>query len=278
MRKGTVLTFAIPIFCAMAVGAWSWSASSQSRINERLSDNKEESSESPLTRLKRESRAAKGNDPGSVDRLADAIITDFVPFEVPVDAKAGVKARLVQAELSYRKGSKGITESDIVRSINELAEKFGAPAYAKTSPTQVRYLRVSMMGFFPDLVAQEPIDAKAKARNVGSSINPRLSPLEATFLTGLMLNQKMINKDYQLEPKEWREHLHQRNLELWHAYHDNKGKLSLPASSGLAVSTNPKREEMRQVIARAASTMTSADISDLVPKMLDSLGVYKEQQ
>jgi hypothetical protein len=277
MRKVTILTFVIPIFCAMAVGAWAWSGSSQSRSKEQLSVNKEESSESPFERLKRNSRKARNDDPASVDRLADTIIADFVPFEMSADAWAGVKARLVQAELSYRKGSKGITESDIVRSINELAVKFGAPAYAKTSPLQVRYLRASMMGMFPNLVAQEPINAKAQPRKLGSSINPRLSPFEATFLTGLLLHQKMINEDYQLEPKAWRDHLHQKNVEVWHAYHDNKGKLKLPESSGLAVSTNPKREEMRQVIARAASTMSSADISDLVPKLLDSLGIDKEQ-
>jgi hypothetical protein len=248
---------------------------SNSHAGTKSSPTQAERKISPFERLYVTSVAAQKGESDAIDNLADAILTDFVPLEIPADLRGAVKTRLVRAELNYRGGGRGITEADIARTINNLVDKFEAPQYAKTSSRQVRYLRLSMMGVFPEFSRQKPETTKGRQGNVPTSISPWLSPLEASFLTALMLQQKLLNEDYQVEPKDWGEHLQRKNLEMWRTYHEHRGVVNSSSAPLRAVPLSSKSAEIRQSIEAGASTMTSADVADIVTTVLDGLHIDK---
>lgn len=71
----------------------------------------------------------------------------------------------------------------------------------------------------------------------------------ATLLTALMLQQKLINEEFQVAPKDWRDHLQKRNTEVWQQYRENKG--APKPQSAPRVSSRPdsaKTKELRQLI------------------------------
>src|SRR5215471_9825434 len=99
-------------------------------------------------------RAARGGDEAAIRDLADQVLSE-TRLSLPEQIKGIVHERIVQAELSYRRGeNKPVRERDIARAINELAKELKLPDYAKTSPEQVRFLRFHMMPEIPSILAE----------------------------------------------------------------------------------------------------------------------------
>ncbi|HEX8456885.1 MAG TPA: hypothetical protein VF656_06295 [Pyrinomonadaceae bacterium] len=150
-------------------------------------------------------RRAKTGEEVAINELVDAILKNFAAV-LPADTAQAVKVRLVRAELKYRQNKKGIRESRIVKAINQLAEAFEAPEYAQTSPLQVRLLRVDLKSDLPNLVDAE-IEEVGLKKKAGDKLKVEISPIEATVLTIVMVQQKMLNPDWQLTPREYSEKL-----------------------------------------------------------------------
>jgi len=229
--------------------------------------------QTPFHRLNALARAAKkDNSAASIDKLADAVITDFIPFSLPSDLNDVIRARLVRAELSYRNGGHGISETNIVRVVNDLADRFRTPDYTKTNRAQVRFLRANMIGVIPSLLGQER-DSIGKGQKKTRSMNPIMSPAEAVFLTILLLDQKAMNEDFQIEPKEWRDYHNKKATELWRSNHESKGKAPKSSSMGLRLQApNPKSEEIMRAI-QQNSEMNSIELTKLLARSLDTLGI-----
>jgi hypothetical protein len=223
----------------------------------------------PFPRVNYKARVAKNGDPQAVQELGSEVVNAFSLPDIPTPSKDAITDRVVRSELSYRKGGrKGITETDVVNTINEMADKLGAPDYAKTRRDQVRILRVGLMTEMPDLIDQEVVAGKEKHRRVvGEQISEEMSPVEATAVTMLLLHQKLTNPEFQVGPNEFVANWYQRRLEQWQAHHDGvkfehkKPKLRDPDKT-------KKKDEMRQVI-----NNHQTDLSSLADSSLDTLGI-----
>lgn len=214
-----------------------------------------------------QARKAKDNQDQSIRLLADAIFQD-VASPIQGSLSARMKDRLIEAEVKYRQGHKGIRESHIVRAVNQLVARFNAPDYARTSPLQIRTLRVELMKQYPNFIAQDEDDKKALKKRVGDKINENVSPLEAFFLAAVMVEQKMLNEDWQEGPDEWAANS-KAHKKRFNPDHPKEVKLV----------GNPhnvaKRREMAEVVSRSVRSLTIAEAQQLADELLDTLGVKK---
>jgi hypothetical protein len=238
--------------------------------------------ESPLAGLNRKAKASKGTNPFTVDDLTRDVVATFATTDMPNFTQEGVKERVAKAELSYRQGvDKGISEVKVARTINELADKFALPDYAKVSVAMVRTTRVILMLEVPDLVGQNnPADKNNnKKKKIGSSISPFMSPLEATALTLFLLQQKTLNEAYQVSHKEFFENLNQKQMGKWgqlRAKRDGYAQSSDdPQAPSINVKSNTRTEEMDLAVKKAAAAMRPDELLNLADSSLDTLGIKR---
>lgn len=223
----------------------------------------------PLSRLNEKAQAARADDKDSVRALVDEIFTTVELPSLTAGALDEVKERLVRAEITYLNGKQdGITQPNVVCTANMIADKLHAPAYARTSEYEVKTLRVSMLLLLPNLIARERPGDAAFTEQVGSPLKPMLSPVEAVFLTLMVLQQKQTNPDYQLTYDE--------RVAQWAAkYSANPSGSKAEAGRSVEVNTSSRAEEIRRMIDLAASQLPVADLLDLPGQALDALGVQK---
>lgn len=236
--------------------------------------------EGPLAGLNRKARASKGTDPIAIDDLTREVVTTFATTDLPAFTQEGVKERVARAELSYRHGvDKGISEVRVAKTVNELADKFALPDYAKVSVAMVRTARVSLMLQVPNLMVQDTPTDKKNKKKIGSSISPFMSPLEATALTLFLLQQKTLNEAYQVSHKEFYENLHQKQMEKWEqlrAQRDGYAESSDdPQAPSITAKSNTKTEEMDRAVKKAAAEMRPDDLLNLADSSLDTLGIKR---
>lgn len=264
MSKNTKILLSLLTLCAVAIGV-GWRS-----MNSPVTTANPNSGAPMLDKLEEKARKAKSNDAAAVHELADEVFANF-DVEIPPELGDGMKERLVRAEMKYRKTGKGIRETHIVRTINELAEKFSAPDYAKTSPLQVRIMRVQMMREYPSFIAQETREKKrGLKKKVGDSINPEVSPLEGVFITSVLLWQKMLNDKWQQPADEWAATLHQKHFgELRRGNGDPKPKMVVNPLR------NDKVQEMDDIVARGLAKLNIIDAKSLVDSTLDTLGIER---
>lgn len=238
----------------------------------------------PRAKLGRKAKATRGADPIAVRDLTDEAFNAFALPEVPVFTQEGMKERLVRAELNYRKGAdKGISEVQVARTVNELANKLQIPDYAKVSPAMVRLARVGLMLELPHFIAQDAPAGK-KRKKIGSSINPFMSPLEATSVTLFLLQQKMLNDAFQVPHKEFFANVHEKQLQKWGEWRAKKDGGAQPISDGQAqrqsdhkmrVVSNSKTDNARRAARRAAEAMSPDALLNLADSSLDTLGIKR---
>jgi hypothetical protein len=237
--------------------------------------------EGPLAGLNRKARASKGTDPIAIKDLTREVVTTFATTDLPAFTQEGVTERVARAELGYRHGvEKGISEVRVAKTVNELADKFALPDYAKVSVAMVRTTRVILMLQVPDLIAQDnPAEKKNKKRKIGSSISPFMSPLEATALTLFLLQQKTLNEAYQVSHKEFYANLHQKQVEKWEqlrAQRDGTAQsIADPQAPSMNVKSHTKTEEISRAVKKAAAEMRPDDLLNLADSSLDTLGIKR---
>ena len=198
MNRRTITALSLLLCCAMLGGA-TWVASTKTAgggFDEQAGADARPAR--LLGELNDKAKAAKSGNEESVRALADEVFKTADLNEAPAGMLDAVKDRLVRAEIGYRSGNdEGIPEINVVKVINGLAQGFNAPEYAKTSKFEVRQLRVRTLLLVPNLIADGQRPAK-----VGDSISDRMSPMEATFITALLLRQKLSNPEFQVTHAE----------------------------------------------------------------------------
>lgn len=199
MNSQTRVALYLLLFIALGSGAVWVSAKSPAPDQLQSGSPKIKQGTSPFARLNEIAGAAKADDKASVRALVDEIFTTVELPSLPSGALDDVKDRLVRAQINYLSGKQnGISQPNIVCTAVMIADKLQAPAYARTSEYEVKLLRASMLSLLPNLIARErPGDAES-TEQIGSPLNPMLSPVEAAFLTLTLLQQKQTNPDYQL--------------------------------------------------------------------------------
>jgi hypothetical protein len=114
-----------------------------------------------------------------------------------------IKNRIIRAELKYRNNQRdGVSETDIAVVINNLATQFNAPEYAKTNELEVRELRVASARIMPNFVGRYRIAEEDRVGLINNEINPKMSPIEAVFITGFLVSQKTSSPYYQMSNAE----------------------------------------------------------------------------
>lgn len=267
MKRGSTLILLLLAFCAVGSSLiWMYARWPVQAQAGNSGDTMEDS-------IDQKAQKAKSNEESAVRELADEIFATPYFAEVPSEYRESMKERVVRDELKFRNGKKGVKEEQVVHTVNKLAQKFNAPDYARTSSSQVRALRVRLMRGYPNFIAQETrSEKKGLKKKVGDSINTEMSPLEAVFVTGVLLQQKMLNEDFQHAPQEWEEKLRKKELKKWEAGGKPDGRVKPRL---MHLKQNDKRNEMRRVITQSASSMSLAELMDLPDQALDDLGIER---
>lgn len=271
MKKSVQVVLSLFTLCALGT-ALMLSGVSLSALGQAQSDAQDEigsvgQKPFPLIEIDKKSQMAKDNDESSVRALADEVVDTIGVDVLPTETASEVKDRLARAEIRYQSGDKeGIPERNVVRAVNGLVKKFGAPEYAITSAYEVRKLRMDAFYLMPQLIGRgRSKDRRTVDRehtSVGSSINPTMSPVEAFFITGMMLQQKRLNPEYQVTYAErlakWNEkHSSQKPKDV--ATKERARRQAQAESQSAEVEQTARQKEVDDVIERTASTMSSND-------------------
>ena len=270
MNKPTKVSGVLFIFCVFASASF-WLSTNRATGAPAPSAPAPESETprrpSPLERINEKARAARSGEEHAVGELTDAVFNTIVgDDEVSAAATKELKGRVFRSEMEYRRGKrKGVEEVEVVKVINGLAKKYGAPDYAKTNQGEVRELRMSMLLTEGDFVARGRNDGKGgKKRKKGDTIGSEMSPLEAVYVTADMVKQKLYNEDYQLTQEERRAR--------WAEKHDGKVKKCEGEGCGAKVLDSPRHVEMQEVGRRAGDT-SLGDALDTAHRTLNILGI-----
>jgi hypothetical protein len=198
--------------------------------------------------LDRKALLAQSGDPAAVRELADAVVEFNGTGGAPAAVLDQFEARLAQAELTYRRGGKdGIPVGNIVRALNNLGQKLKAPDYAKTDAGEVELLRGVARSEMPHFIA---------------SGSKALSPLEAGYLTHLLLYQKIFNETFLLTPAE-RAAVERESPATSRTIEPNLSHKS---------SLHPRVKEML-ALARHAGSMKLTELVAIGQEFLDDLGI-----
>jgi hypothetical protein len=155
----------------------------------------------PFGSIDNKIRALKGGEEAAARAMAEEVFSSFDLNSIPAGMADALKDRLVRAEVNYRKGrGNAVSELSIAHMVNRLASRLNAPAYFRTNLYEVKRLEAGIMLFSPQLRAQLR-ERQSLARN--APVERTLSPLEATFIAGLLIQQKRYNPEYQLTNDEW---------------------------------------------------------------------------
>jgi hypothetical protein len=222
---------------------------------------------SPIERVNEKAKAARNGEESAVRELTDAVFNTIVDQDDVIGgATNDLKERMVRSEMEYRKGKKkGVEEIQVVKVVNGLAKKYGAPDYAKTNQGEVRELRMSMLLTEGDFIARGKNGGKSKQKKKkGDTIGAEMLPLEAVYVTTDMVKQKLYNEDYQITQEERRTR--------WTEKHDGKKKHCEGADCQAKVFDSPRYKEMQEVVRRATKTSASAAL-DTAHRTLDILGI-----
>ena len=264
MKDRNKLWLALLLCCAVGSGAI-WSTSLPTAQNHSGNDARGAAlAANPLAGLKEKARAAKGNDEAAVRALADDIFSLFNFDQAPAGMDDAIKERLVRAELRHRHGQgKGTPEFKVVHMVNQLADKLGAPPYARTNRLEVKRLRMGLRPYISDLGAQSQADETKNNEKHSSS----MSPLEAFFVAVSLIQQKRFNAEYQLTDDEWV------------ALHG--GRRAAGSSEKFLAEMSARRrdsartEELDLAIGRGFASMSPSQLLSLPDELLNTLGVER---
>ncbi|HEX8651249.1 MAG TPA: hypothetical protein VF708_10445 [Pyrinomonadaceae bacterium] len=294
MKKGFLLLFSLPVF-GLIIGGTMWrNANSFAQMVTLPREGDDGGGTTIMTwkldLIDEKAEQAKSNEESAVRALADEVFKSPELAVIPTEDREAMKARVLSHELAYRSGkSEGIKEGNVVLTVNELADKFAAPDFARTSALQVRVLRASFLKDYPNFIAQETSGGgKISQASIGDSVSPTMSPLEAVYVTGVMLWQKVLNENYQHAPQEWVNEVYNRQLAQWQA--DTSGSPAPEQGSDqvgyhLEVrESSAKSKQMMSSITTGAFTLLAADAQglssspNLYDATLDTLGIKQREE
>lgn len=221
-------------------------------------------------------RAVSSDNEASVRALTDDVFNYPHAYgRLPDSIASIIKDRLTNAEIAHLRGMRsGIKEAEVANVVNMVADRLHLPEYAKTTAKQVRVLRMSLALASPIFMGRGMTEQNVE---VGESINPELSPLQATHLAAVMLDQKFLDPDYQVTASEWEQGFQQKQIEKL------KRQQALAKSTDptkfkymIGSTQNPKRTEMRQAFSNGVSALGTADALEIMDSAFTSLGMRQQ--
>ena len=144
--------------------------------------------ESVFHHVNRQAVLSRAGDTSATQDLAHQLfLTVGVPVEI-ADALSYTD-RIVQAQVSYHRGAHpGITEEDVVKAVNNMANELGVPLWTRTTKKEVRKLRMHMLVLYPQMMASHgPPDNNGHRK----AVSEKMQPIEAAYLASTLLYQKI---------------------------------------------------------------------------------------
>ena len=227
-------------------------------------------------------KAAKSesNSREGVSRLIDAVFAIPRSFEIPSEVRELLKPLLTSAHqrhaakrVSDANFATGVHEEQIASVMSDFFMKMKAPPAAKITSHQIRVIRMLSLSRNPLFMGEGMTTALSK---VGDSINPYMSPLQATHLSLTTADQKLINPDYQLEPEAW-ETAHRNKMAERKTRLVEKQKLIASGKTyatrySAFLSSNDFGTKLRKSLDDGFQQMTNDDILSLVTSTISVLG------
>jgi hypothetical protein len=204
----------------------------------------------PHQQLETLARRATVGDPQSIEDLTSAVVHYPHSCRIPAPVSSLMEFEISRAETAYRSRlGPGISETQILKFMNSLAVQFKLPRYAQVTQAQLRTLRMTLVVQSPYLMASGLTEPKMK---LGENIDSVMSPLQALYLIQTMIDQKILNPDYQDQSIDLvtRERANREQL---------KAQMQPGAKHGIVRTTNPKHLEMRTALSAAVDSMSVED-------------------
>jgi hypothetical protein len=182
-----------------------------------------------------------------------------------------VKQRLIDAQTAYLDGqTTGVGDGAVVEALNALATAFDTPEYARVSLLQVRFFRSGMASLMPVFMQSAP-DTRS------DEPNPPMSPLQAIFHMSQLIDQKLINPDYQATPAEWDRDFYPRLMEERRARQDlqrriKAGEVQPKIEARLAVGS-VRSNELENLVFQRIRAMSVTDGLKLFNETFARLGI-----
>ena len=220
----------------------------------------------PYQALDNAASKANGLDRNSIVSLVDETFNfPSLYLRMPASLRTTIKDRLVEAEISHRQGrSSGPSEESVASLFNSMAQRFGFPEYARTSASQLRYLRMHLAVQSPVFMGAGMTRPDAKT---GDSINTTMSPVQAAQLIAVMMDQKLMNPTYQVSPAAW----DSKKAGIEPA--PPAKRPGPPPTGRLRVNVNSKTQEMQDAASKAWSSLTLAQAQDAIDEAFATLGI-----
>jgi type II secretory pathway component PulM len=137
-------------------------------------------------------RAAQTGDTETVRILTDTV-TNWLPMRF--HPSVNLNDRMYQGELRYRQRTQpGVSVERLASALNQLTTDFKLPAYVKTNANQVQTYRVALARVYPMFLS---------ALQTTSQPPDVVSPSSAMFLLLQLLQMKMTDTSYQIDPDSW---------------------------------------------------------------------------
>lgn len=232
--------------------------------------------------------AASAMKPGNADSVR-AVVEALFKFpglaqRMPNEMAAVVKQRLIDAQMAYLDGkSLWIADGAIVDAINALTTAFDAPDYARVSWLQVRLIQstiTSVMPIFMQLYPSRMYSISEYAQpGAPYPILPSvpMSPLQAIFVTGLLIDQKLWNSDYQAAPAEWDRDFYPRLLKEMEARQELQRRIAAgevqPETRAFVTVGSPDQRALEMLVLGRIAAMSLADGITLFNETFARLGI-----
>lgn len=221
----------------------------------------------PLQRLESSSRLSDKSNPATINTLTHEVLSFPHTYNLPGPLQQVIASRLAQSETNYRNGlGPGVTESQVLDLMNSLAQTLRLPDYAQTTPIQVRVLRMALLTQSPHFMGSGMM---RDGMRTGESIEQEMSPLQAMHLFSFMVDQKILNPEYQ-DPTSDPAVLHQQRIKEFQQIRQQ----SAPAAKYILLpNSNNKSAEMRRAISSGFESMSMQDAADLLGETLTKLNL-----
>jgi hypothetical protein len=224
----------------------------------------------PYKGLDNAARLAAKNDDASVRALTESVFgfPRMLP-RLPDVIENTIKDRLVEAEFAYRNGAQpGVQEEDLVKLVNSFSDKLHAPSYAKTSMKQLRMLRMQLAFASPAFMASGLV---GKNMSVGDSANSTMSPLQAMHLLNSLIDQKLINPAFQLEPAEWENKQAGVEMEKIKAAQEGMRGTGQGKQPRVSLTVGHRNRDLHKALLQAGSNLSFLDAMSLIDDAFTTL-------
>jgi hypothetical protein len=223
---------------------------------------------SPHQRLESSSRQADSSNSAAIEALTHEVLSFPHTYRLPGPLEQVIQIRLARSETAYRnRVGPGVTESQVLDLMNSLAETLRLPDYAKTTPLQIRVLRMALLTQSPHFMGSGMV---REGMRTGESINEEMSPLQAMHLFSFMVDQKILNPEYQ-DPASDPSVLHRQRIRNLKQIQ----RETAPSAKHLLLrSSNPKGAEIRMAISSGFDSLSIEDASDLLHESLSKLNLW----